>query len=900
MVQIPTSRDVGYVGTRSGRIAPSGPTPMVGAALANLGQGLTQAGFNLNDLREQENADRLNNRANEVSTSLTRFLADEEERFLKAREGTSESGIGFTRQFMEGYQQRADEFAKTNFEGLSEDAQTGYVNNILSRGNSLFEKATAFETQTKGAYYERTTNTSLDTYRTQIGNNAANFEDLKRQGIDAINATNMPEPWKAERRAIWESDAAESKWRWEFSQNPTQAIQEVKGRPGSLVDKIVGVESGGNDSAKNPLSSAEGAGQFIDSTWLSMIKKYRPDVAEGKSANEILALKRDGALSREMVARYADENKAFLANQGLQTTDGNAYLAHFLGPRGAAQVLKADPSASIASVVGQDVVRANPFLKGKSAADVIAWADKKMGGAGVTTTYDAIPYERREQLAAWGETQYSQQVNQQRAAAKDSYALMIATQPEQVRESVILADPLIDDGDAATLVTSLRTAMKDTGAVNAMIGAMASGQVSVNPFDSEQTRIADKTYDKVSTGIAEPAQRQAVTADFIERTGHIPKAVQAELRQGAMSTDPSTLATALSTADLYQRTAPIAFGAFEGSKAIGDRLEMYRHFVNNLGMSGEDAVNRIIRATDPARVMNREVLKPEADKFTKNLGAKDVASSFGGIFSSPGVGLLPQQTSQMTAEFRELAEEAFYETGGDQAAAKAIALGEMRKRWNVTQISGKPHVMRLPPEMHYPAVNGSHEYLRADALETAESYVAELFPGRKVENVAVRADENTRADIQNGRPPRYRLFYQYQEDGQTRYDEVFAGPWGLPEADIKTRMDEQRQSQRRDFDERRATAERAAAVRDESGAAADTALDETVGPDWMRARAAEAAREGGRTSADQIEADNRPEARARRAAAEETERQRREYLERERTNAGNLLRGRPYGTEGNR
>ena len=35
-----------------------------------------------------------------------------------------------------------------------------------------------------------------------------------------------------------------------------------------LTDKIVHVESGGSATAKNPLSSATGAGQFIKSTWL--------------------------------------------------------------------------------------------------------------------------------------------------------------------------------------------------------------------------------------------------------------------------------------------------------------------------------------------------------------------------------------------------------------------------------------------------------------------------------------------------------------------------------------------------------------------------------------------------------------------------------------------------------
>jgi len=149
----------------------------------------------------------------------------------------------------------------------------------------------------------------------------------------------------------------------------------------SIVDRIVGVESGGNPNAKNPNSSAAGLGQFIDSTWLATVKKYRPDVAEGKSAAEIIALKSDGALSKEMTARYAEENSQFLRNQGLPTTAGNVYLAHFLGPRGASQVLKADNGASIASIIGQDAVNANAFLKGKTAGDVIAWSDRKMGVA---------------------------------------------------------------------------------------------------------------------------------------------------------------------------------------------------------------------------------------------------------------------------------------------------------------------------------------------------------------------------------------------------------------------------------------------------------------------------------------------------------------------------------------
>ncbi|MDI7862530.1 hypothetical protein MRS76_11215 [Rhizobiaceae bacterium n13] len=175
------------------------------------------------------------------------------------------------------------------------------------------------------------------------------------------------------------------------------ALARANGRGGGdVVDRIINVESGGNPNAKNPNSSAAGPGQFIDSTWLSMVKRHRPDLAAGRSSQEILALKSDVGLSREMTARYARENADFLRNQGLSTSAGNVYLAHFLGPRGAAQVLKADPNSSVESIVGPDVVNANGFLRGKSAADLRMWAARKMGSDDSSIDPDLIKEYRAE------------------------------------------------------------------------------------------------------------------------------------------------------------------------------------------------------------------------------------------------------------------------------------------------------------------------------------------------------------------------------------------------------------------------------------------------------------------------------------------------------------------------
>jgi len=147
----------------------------------------------------------------------------------------------------------------------------------------------------------------------------------------------------------------------------------------TTTDRIIGTESGGDPFARNSRSSAGGLGQFIDSTWLAMIAKHRPDVVRGKTREQILQLKFDPALSREMTQAYESDNATFLQARGIQPTPGNLKLAHFAGPEGAAK-LHANPDAPVEAVLGRDAVAANPFLRGKRGADVVAWADKQMSG----------------------------------------------------------------------------------------------------------------------------------------------------------------------------------------------------------------------------------------------------------------------------------------------------------------------------------------------------------------------------------------------------------------------------------------------------------------------------------------------------------------------------------------
>src|SRR5262250_1824014 len=94
----------------------------------------------------------------------------------------------------------------------------------------------------------------------------------------------------------------------------------------AVVERIIGVESDGDPNATNKRSSATGLGQFLDETWLDMIRAYRPDLARGRSERETLNLRRDPVLAREITIRLVERNVAMLKQRGLPVTAGTVYL----------------------------------------------------------------------------------------------------------------------------------------------------------------------------------------------------------------------------------------------------------------------------------------------------------------------------------------------------------------------------------------------------------------------------------------------------------------------------------------------------------------------------------------------------------------------------------------------
>ncbi len=170
-----------------------------------------------------------------------------------------------------------------------------------------------------------------------------------------------------------------------------QSYVERGGAIDIFVNRIIYIESGNNCKVANPLSSAVGLGQFLKSTWMLTIQRHRPDLLKGRTREEVLALRTDCDLAREMTTEFTRDNAAVLRSQGKPVTPGNLYLAHFLGADGALLALNSDPKTMIADMFGAAHVAANPHERAKDVGFLVDWAARKMQRGKTVVAADTSP-----------------------------------------------------------------------------------------------------------------------------------------------------------------------------------------------------------------------------------------------------------------------------------------------------------------------------------------------------------------------------------------------------------------------------------------------------------------------------------------------------------------------------
>ena len=185
----------------------------------------------------------------------------------------------------------------------------------------------------------------------------------------------------------------------------TGAIRDAARQTGAGFEYLLNTalrESNLNPSAKAKTSSATGLFQFIDQTWLGTIKQSGAALGYGKYADaitrtpqgryvvndpamrqEIFALRKDATANAVMAGAFANSNAKVLTERlGRKPTDGELYIAHFLGASGAARFISAAEARP-------DAKAAN-FFPRAAAANASIFYDKQGGARSLKQVYAGL------------------------------------------------------------------------------------------------------------------------------------------------------------------------------------------------------------------------------------------------------------------------------------------------------------------------------------------------------------------------------------------------------------------------------------------------------------------------------------------------------------------------------
>jgi hypothetical protein len=760
--------------------APSGRSGRAIATIdtSSVASAVEQFGHTAQAVVQDLSAQRQKTETYEAERRVSEFLFNEEKSFNDAAANVAPGAPNFAASYADGYRARAKEFATTNLGGLSKDSQREFDHRLFTAERRLFLDAATTERAERSRYGKASLAETIDNTVLPRAGGAKTPEDFESLVADANRTIDSnPTLTPIER----DEEKLKTRQRLELAllDGKTNEERDAWLKGGSTVDKIIGAESRGDPNAKNPHSSATGLGQFIESTWLDVIGRYRPDLTKGKTRDEILELRSDPGVAREMTTQFAAENGRYLAAHGLPVNAGTTYLAHFAGPDGAVKLLTADPDATAASVLGQKAVDANEFLAGKSAADVVAWADGKMAGAKGESVIKALPFETRSKLLDEAEKGVRDDlVNGLMVNIRDG----VAGEPEI--EAARTAGWLVDAGQ----IKAAKDAAEETRLVVNTAERMADEGYVFNRFDNKEVSGVNKLYEKgpaqngagLLDEVTDPTgfEPQAYLRGIVARTGIVPTAAADVLKTGIWSNDHKRRNQAFMVMDGLSREDPEAAAVAFGTEAM-KRLDIYQTLAPTVP---PEELNKELDIRDPQTMKLHEDLRADGLKLAKDISIDTIMNEgfdpSRGLFDQANIsdeaGLVRTLRSDFDNNFA-----AAYASVRNVEAAKALAFKWLGNKWGPSDSgSTENSLMEYPPEKRYPALNGSHSWIgeqvqeavKADnpdaseygvvpALQTASEYTAGREPGYHVWYLDENGGFNLKSDA-SGAPMVVRFNYE--------------------------------------------------------------------------------------------------------------------------------------------
>ncbi len=756
MVEIPSSRAIRRVPAASGRPFVPGPRESAGRGMQAFGQQLQRAGYNLLDLADRQAADTQAKSGYDAALEAERFRRTEEEAFNKALDSAPADGIGFARQFMEGHEQRANDFVQRNFAGLSPSQDARARQGLMGFGNQLYKKADSHENKLKSVYYDDTTNTELGNLRKSIAANSGNYDDLKGMGAAIIDRADMPPAWKADRRRAWDADAAESRWQWEFKQDPRAAVDDLSGGSG-MVSKA---QLSGTVQERGGYALQ----RFMD-------KGYTREQAAGIVGNLIAESGMDpsGAVGDQGTAfglaqwrkERFDRLKSFANQQGKDWKDFDTqidfidyelknYETSAYQNLQNAQTVDEATAAFIGYERPKGWTANNPrggHAYKKRLSNAAAFVEGDVSGSWTPSSeYADIPYERQQKLLSYAGREIAGQSKQTR----DELGQQIRLDPFSVTVDDIVADNRLETSDQNALIDLLDRQQGEFENENRAADRYRAGE-DFNPFVSDDRKDVDRIYSQFTRD--EEADGPMMAVAVTERTGIAPRPAMESIQADVRSGDPQKAYDGAALSSALLRTSPVAF---EGTGGAQELTSLARNFdrMSNLGYSAEQIGNRLVEMQSPEWAAKSELREKEARKLALDLTESDITGGFidnldplQGDVSSPEIGAIPERAPIVMQDAMELFTQAYVQTG-DEALSKKIMQDTMGQAYGVSKVFDRRVYMRFPPEKTYPATSdGSHDYIRSQALSEARDATGEDLADEDIALVALGGDIRTVDDI---------------------------------------------------------------------------------------------------------------------------------------------------------
>ncbi|WP_150524030.1 lysozyme [Roseibium sediminis] len=692
----------------------------------------------------------------ERKRGLLDFTSNVSQREFEASNNLAPGASGYTENMLAQFDKDASDFVSK----LPESQRAQAELDVKGLRGQFFGRFSQTEYNERQRYFQQGIAEGQDTLAKTIRSNPNAYEEAREHGRALISESGLSKIQKEAALKQWDRMASLA---WVDTLPATERQQ---------------LFAGSNVDAASLIRSKEG---FRNNAYWD-VNHYRTGYGSDtvtKADGTIVKVTKDTVVTREDAERDLNRRIGEFQAVAVKQIGANAWQA--LPPRAQAALTSITynygelPTRLHAAVKSGDMEALAIAIEGLKGDNSGVNSNRRQEEADIVRGARRIPNAPPEVQARIDALSYDDQVKLSDQAQrdmitiasdrKDAFALDIANDPLTVDRQQILTDPMLDNGQKATLINSLDSALKETEKLRSAV-TWAQTEGKSNPLDPDARKDAQRVWNSLVEGHENPDQ---LAVDIVERKGVVPKPYVDMIRNNLRSSNPATAGAAFASAMRLYEIDPLAVRGAENGQALEDAALKWRVYRESLGLSEEDAGARLAAQNSPEYAAARKQAQsdPELGKAIKGATAEFIESELSGWFSGVALGGEPIQTSRGVAEYREILEEAWIETGGDKGAATALANERFLKTWGTSEFNrfGADVLVKYPLEQVVPAVGGSHEYVHEQIQEDFAAEGIEFDDYHLSALIGPSGENLTLEDIRAGRPVRYSL--SYTKDGRS-------------------------------------------------------------------------------------------------------------------------------------